>query len=281
MHGRPEGGGGGGAKEREAPRDSEPQEPRERGAPGAGPRARHFVLLVRHGETAANERGVISGGGEGCEDPALSVRGARKALLLGRALRELGIARWDAVACSPLRRARETAKLLLEGQGMEESVLQVEQNLREMQYGRWEGREVGEVGEELRAISQRWARGDLDERCPGGGESPRDVLRRSLGVLSALTAAGAAAAASDDAVEEPVPARYVLVVAHARVNMVVCSHLRQGGLGLRDMHLVQQDNCCANLLCIDGAGEVSVDFVNAKLFDAAAADDDDEKRSRL
>jgi broad specificity phosphatase PhoE len=252
--------------------------------PSAGPRARQFVLLVRHGETAANERGVISGGGEGSEDPGLSVRGARKALLLGKALRELGIERWDAVACSPLRRARETTRLLLEGQGLEDSVVQVEQALCEMRYGRWEGRELSKVGDELRAISRRWAQGDLDECCPGGGESPRDVLRRSLGALSAITAAGGgAASSSDDAVEEPMPARYVLVVAHARVNMVLCSHLRQGGQGLRDMHLVRQENCCANLLCIDGAGEASVEFVNAKLFDDddEVGGDDDGRRSSL
>src|ERR1700754_3780462 len=66
---------------------------------------RGLVLLARHGETAENTAGRILGH----RDPALSEVGVEQARALAEEVAGAGLAR---VWSSPLRRARETARIV-------------------------------------------------------------------------------------------------------------------------------------------------------------------------
>lgn len=121
------------------------------------------LLLIRHGRTQWNEQGRI----QGHRDMPLSAAG-RRALEGLRAPAPWLDGLWYS---SPLARATETARLL----GAPK--LELEERLKEMDWGEWEGARLAEL--RLRfggRLAENEARG-LDFR-PTGGESPREVCVR-------------------------------------------------------------------------------------------------------
>ncbi len=121
------------------------------------------LALIRHAATAWTEENRI----QGRTDVPLSPRG-RAAAARWRPPAELSGAEW---VSSPLRRARETARL------MGATDIALEPRLIEMSWGRWEGRRLAALRRELgAAMAENEARG-LDFR-PDGGDSPRDVQAR-------------------------------------------------------------------------------------------------------
>ena len=130
-------------------------------------------LLIRHGATAHTAQGRFSG----CtgDDPPLSEVGERQAALLAARLTTVGGV--DAVVASPVRRARRTAEVLAGALG---SDLHLEDDLREIDFGRWEGRTGTDV-------QQRWP-GELaawrasSAVAPPDGECVEQVAARVAGV---------------------------------------------------------------------------------------------------
>ena len=94
------------------------------------------LWLIRHGETAWSRSGQHTGR----TDIPLTEQGERQAVLLGRRLagREFAL-----VLTSPLQRARETCRLAGYGSAARE-----EPDLREWDYGVYEGRTTGEIRQE-------------------------------------------------------------------------------------------------------------------------------------
>lgn len=133
------------------------------------------LLLVRHGATAHTAEHRFSG----CtgQNPELSATGREQARRLAAELRrryaEPSGARLAAVVCSPVRRARETAETVAEALGLP---VEADDDLREIDFGDWEGRKVEDV---LARYPDEWAawRADASLRAPGG-ESVADVARR-------------------------------------------------------------------------------------------------------
>ena len=133
------------------------------------------LLLVRHGATAHTAERRFSG----CtgQNPELSAIGREQARRLAAELRrryaEPSGARVAAVVCSPVRRARETAEAVAEALGLP---LEVDDDLREIDFGDWEGRTVEDVQARYPGELAAW-RADATLRTPGG-ESVADVARR-------------------------------------------------------------------------------------------------------
>lgn len=95
-----------------------------------------MLYMIRHGQTAKNKEMLL----QGRSDLALNETGILQAQEAARRFRERGI-RFDVVYCSPLRRARETADLLLEGtagDGEKPPVI-TDERLLEIDYGPYEG----------------------------------------------------------------------------------------------------------------------------------------------
>jgi probable phosphoglycerate mutase len=138
------------------------------------------IVLVRHGRTDQNRRGLLLGRA----DPALDDDGRAQAAALGVALPDvLGAHAPVAVVSSPLRRTMETAAAIAAPLGLE---VEIDQRLIEIDYGEWDETPLGDLPPEVWA---QW-RGDPDYRAPGG-ESLADVQAR-VGECAAemLTRAG-------------------------------------------------------------------------------------------
>ncbi|MFB7663346.1 bifunctional RNase H/acid phosphatase [Kitasatospora sp. NPDC056138] len=98
-----------------------------------------FVLL-RHGETALTPEKRFSGSGG--SDPALSDRGQWQAARAAESLAARGTI--QAVVSSPMQRTRQTAEAVAARLGLE---VRIEEGLREVDFGDWEGLTFAEVQE--------------------------------------------------------------------------------------------------------------------------------------
>jgi broad specificity phosphatase PhoE len=124
------------------------------------------LILVRHGETTHNAQGIA----QGWQDSALSDIGREQVMMLARRIPSF---KPDALYTSPLPRAMTTAEAIRETTGLE---IQVLEELREMNYGGWEGRSFLDVRKKEEAHYRRWIE-DPAFACPDG-ESHNDVLAR-------------------------------------------------------------------------------------------------------
>jgi probable phosphoglycerate mutase len=127
------------------------------------------VYLARHGET----EWTLSGQHTGRTELPLTVRGERDARRLGERLKGVTVAR---VFTSPLRRAARTCELAGFG-----AVAEVDGDLVEWDYGRYEGRRTAEI----RAGRPGWEL--FRDGCPGG-ESPAQVAARADRVVARVRA---------------------------------------------------------------------------------------------
>ncbi len=134
------------------------------------PRTGHEVVLVRHGET----KWSISGQHTGTTDIPLTEGGRAVAEQLGQRLQGRF---FDLALSSPLGRSLETARLA----GFEREVLQLTDDLREWDYGEYEGLTTNQI-REGRPGWLLWRDG-----APGG-ENAAQVGARADRVIESLRA---------------------------------------------------------------------------------------------
>ena len=131
-----------------------------------------LLLVVRHGETAANTGGVW----HGSTDTPLSERGHLQAARVGAhvADRYPDVRR---IFTSPLQRARHTAEAIGRALSLEPQPVA---ELSEFDRGSWEGKTY----QELHETHRLWHNIKRDPHfAPHGGESPRQVTDRLTGAL--------------------------------------------------------------------------------------------------
>ncbi len=128
-------------------------------------------FFLRHGPTLWNELKLLQGG----SDIPLSAAG--RDLVCGWSL-PLGV-NFSGIYSSPLVRAVETAEILCGG-----GIL-VDERLREMSFGIWEGESLSNLRYRLRFLFDRLEGLGIDF-CSVGGESPRFVGSRVLGFMGDL-----------------------------------------------------------------------------------------------
>jgi probable phosphoglycerate mutase len=131
------------------------------------------LLVLRHGPTDWNFQGLL----QGRNNTELSRYGCE----VVRAWRLPSGAETLKWFVSPLQRAQQTAEIL-------NIIPEVEQNLIEASWGKWEGAAWRALRQEGHLTQEMEAQG-LDLRPPGG-ESPRDVQRRLRPWLNKLAEAG-------------------------------------------------------------------------------------------
>ena len=140
------------------------------------------LLLVRHGETAANAGGRT----QGRLDLPLTDRGQRQAAAVAAMLKPFSP---GALFASPAQRARQTADAIAAALALE---VLTDERLAELDHGELDGL----TGEELRthhaAFVQRWRDEDPSELRMPGGESLADAQRRMLAATEAIANAHAA-----------------------------------------------------------------------------------------
>jgi broad specificity phosphatase PhoE len=135
------------------------------------------IIFVRHGETAWN----LEQRYQGQEDSPLSEQGRRQAQLVGEFLSKRKI---TAVYTSDLGRAVLTAKCIADPHNLTPIV---DERLREMSFGDWEGMTREEVVEQYPELYRARQRDNSSHPIPGG-EQPGEVIQRFLSCLEEIVA---------------------------------------------------------------------------------------------
>jgi len=138
------------------------------------------VVFLRHGETAMTESGGFSGGG--LPGPELSDRGRAQVRNAAQLLARFDSLWTDlpmpsAVWASPMVRTQQTARAMAEVLGCG---VVVEEGLREVEFGAWEGLTGPQIEAQYPGALERWYH-DV-QLAPPGGETVREVAERVVPV---------------------------------------------------------------------------------------------------
>lgn len=142
------------------------------------------VILARHGNTFDPGDQPVWVGAR--TDLPLVAKGRDQAAQIGEALKESNFIPRRTFA-GPLKRTRQTARLALEAAGLCGGDFEVDERLREIDYGTWEGKSSQEIrlmggAEELRAWDEEGAWPSTPEWPLTGNE----YLQRFLGILDGI-----------------------------------------------------------------------------------------------
>lgn len=136
------------------------------------------LLLIRHGQTDDNHRGVF----QGQQGRGLNDRGRDQSAALAARLSRTGV-HVDALYCSDLERARETASILGAALGLQ---AREDPDLREVSMGAWEGLTRAEVQARFPDEWAAWSSGADVRR--GGGETYAELGARMARVIARIAA---------------------------------------------------------------------------------------------
>jgi probable phosphoglycerate mutase len=138
--------------------------------------------MVRHGETDWNAEGRLQGG----QDIPLNDLGRVQATQVAQKLRDIAPSAGDLdYLCSPMGRARETMEILRRTIGLQPHHYRIDETLRELTFGEWEGR----TWREVRAADPERARAREKDKwgyVPPGGESYQILMERIMPALTVL-----------------------------------------------------------------------------------------------
>lgn len=166
------------------------------------------LFLVRHGESESNARGVMEGWG----DSDLSARGIEQAARV--AARLAGSSPFDALYCSPLRRARHTARIIGSAVACQPHEME---DLREIHIGSWDGKPLRQLERTYANELRRWAEEDRELVFPDGERLADFYDRAERAMQRVLTR----------------PVRRVIIVAHGGMLSACLTRLVEGSASSR------------------------------------------------
>jgi probable phosphoglycerate mutase len=158
------------------------------------------LYFLRHGETASSQTGTYCGR----VDIDLTEAGYQMAEQFAQAYHDL---HWAAIFASPLRRTMATAQPLSDRLELK---IQRREGLKEIAYGKWEGKTPAEVNMEFHDDYVRWL-ADPGWNAPTGGEKGIDIARRSSEVL--------------EEIEQTFDSGNILVVSHKSTIRIILGSL--------------------------------------------------------
>ena len=185
------------------------------------------ILLVRHGETAWNRDKVF----RGTFDIPLNDNGRQQARLASTSLAQTPIA---AAYTSPLSRASETARIVLEPHGLAATE---HDGLLDIDYGDWTGKSDADVASTWPCEHAAWSAEPHAVRIPGGN-TLQEVYDRAFRAM--------------EEVAERHAGGTVALFSHRVVNKLLILGAVQ--LGLSRFPFIIQGNCCINTLERTAAG---------------------------
>ncbi|MDD2553105.1 MAG: histidine phosphatase family protein [Desulfotomaculaceae bacterium] len=180
------------------------------------------IYMIRHGETVWNVASKL----QGHANVTLSDNGRRQAELLGRRLAGL---KFDGFYASDLARAYETAGIIAQYHNNHD--IKSLPELREINFGRWEGFSINEIQVLYPKEIKQWWKTPLRTRLPGG-ESLGDVVKRTVTVVKNIV--------------ESRSGGNVLLVTHGGVIRSVVGTVL--GMDLNEHWRLRQDNACLNII---------------------------------
>jgi len=187
------------------------------------------LYFLRHGQTTWNADGNRYAG---ASDVPLTELGILQAKAGAERIRDL---EFDAIFCSGLSRALETAKLALDGRDV--PIVQ-DPRLNEMNYGNWEGKTHAEILAEPDNHWHDWTQ-DPDAWRPGTtGELASELVARVTAFLY-------------DVLQ---PGRTVLAVAHHTTGRLLIAHMLE--MPLANYRRLQLDNASLSLFERSDRGDI-------------------------
>jgi broad specificity phosphatase PhoE len=178
------------------------------------------VILVRHGQTEWNSRGIF----RGLIDIELNECGERQARLTGEKLSSLEI---ESVYSSPLSRALKTARVIA---GFHDIAVEVADELTDMNFGSWQGLSRDQVKDRYPDIFRTWEKSPHTVEIPEA-ETLSEVRKRiERGLKRILTNHGSST---------------VVMVSHGLIIKVMLCVV----LGMDNSHFwkLRQDNSAVNI----------------------------------
>jgi probable phosphoglycerate mutase len=169
------------------------------------------LLLVRHGETEWNRQTKF----QGQIDVPLNDNGREQSRKAAQFLRDVPL---DFAFSSPMQRPKETAQIILQPHPSVQ--LQLQDGLREISHGLWEGKLEAEIEQMYPGELHRWRTVPAQVQMPKG-ENLQQVWERSVEAWQSVLAAVANQSKKTG-----------LVVAHDATNKVLLCHI----LGLAPDH---------------------------------------------
>lgn len=184
------------------------------------------IILVRHGETENNCAGVYCG----WSDISLTEKGFMQAKKVSEKLKEED---FDCIISSDLDRTMKTAEIINKHHHVK---IILETNLREMNFGLWEGLSYREIKEKYPKELKEWEKDWMDYATPSG-ESVKQMYER---VTKAM-----------DKIIHKNESGNILIVSHAGSIRAILAHLI--GRGMKDYWKYKIDNCAICIIeIIDG-----------------------------
>ncbi len=185
-----------------------------------------IIGLLRHGQTTWNEAGRI----QGQMDSALSRKGTQLVHKWGAFLADYTI---DRIVASDLGRVQETVTLLRPY--CNSCPVELQRDLREQCWGRWEGNTLTELQHTEQETLSRQIRAGWNFRPPGG-ESRKEVLHRALAAVQNIL--------------RTYPGKRILLVSHEGIIKSIIYHLAQRNflpeekkvLQKRQLHILVNSN---------------------------------------
>ena len=169
------------------------------------------ILLVRHGETDWNRQTRF----QGRIDVPLNDNGRAQSQKAAELLKDVSI---DFAVSSPMLRPKETAQIIL--QDHPSVALELQEGLREISHGLWEGKLEAEIEQMYPGELRRWREEPASVQMPEGENLPQ-VWERSVAAWQSILAS----------VANQTP-KTGLVVAHDATNKALLCHV----LGLTPEH---------------------------------------------
>jgi phosphoserine phosphatase len=210
------------------------------------------VILVRHGQSIYNERGLYQGC---CDDSLLTEKGRLTAYQTGLYLSSIPL---DAVYSSPLQRARETASEILTAIATiadSHPELHIHQNLKEIDLPAWNGLSFKYVREHLAEDYRCWRErphefqmtAEVEENSPASNSVATVVKPQNFPVQNLYQQA--------QNFWEEILAKYVgktiaLVTHGGTIKALISTAI---GMKCQDFHTLQQSNCGVSILSFTGA----------------------------
>ncbi|MEI6336995.1 MAG: histidine phosphatase family protein [Verrucomicrobiota bacterium] len=160
------------------------------------------LYLLRHGQTSFSRANAFCGS---VLNPDLTEEGQQMAADFAKAY---AATPWQAIFTSPLKRTLETAGPICSATGI---TPQVRDDLKEIGYGKWEGKTVEEVSAEYHDDYMRWT-ADPAWYPPTDGEPAVSIAHRTLRVV--------------EEIQRVYDNGNVLIVSHkATIRILLCSLL--------------------------------------------------------
>lgn len=182
------------------------------------------LYLIRHGETVGAEERRY----KGHIDVPLSERGAEQVKRLSSYLASQSGTRVEAVYCSDLRRAVNSAEIIAAPFGLAPVV---SEDLRERHFGLWEGMTFEEIQEQYPDDFRAWADDPL-RFSPLKGETTLEARHRTMKALSMIG--------------DRHDGREVAIVSHGGITRILLCELL--GVPLENLFRIEQNVAALNII---------------------------------